>query len=398
MTIRGENASRQRLRYRPDSDLTIELSWYGLTDVGLRRDNNQDSFVVAPPLFAVADGMGGHAAGEVASAAVVRRLAELGGDELVSVDDLSERLIDAIEDIELEVGEAGLGAGTTVTGAVFGGDVDSPSWTVFNIGDSRVYQYFKGALSQITVDHSVVQHLIDTGAITPEEAEVHPHANVITRAVGFNEDPIPDTVGLALIPGQRLLICSDGLTKELTDLGVQHFLSQARTAEEAAKLLMSQALGNAGRDNVTAVVIDVHAVGDVRDTSDIHALDNEDAREAVAQASSDAETDAASSSAGHGSDDAADDGENAAESASSGASEDAAGVTCDMDDEQVYVGTERVEHLLAGNEVSAARHVGGVNDEQNSESVRVTKPSADTERANGAEGAESPEESEDESS
>jgi protein phosphatase len=109
-----------------------------------------------------------------------------------------------------------------------------------------------------------VQHLIDTGAITEEEAEVHPHANVITRAVGFNEAPIPDYTALALIPGQRLLICSDGLTKELTDIGIQHFLATQPTAEEAARTLVQQALENAGRDNVTVIVIDVHAVGEDR--------------------------------------------------------------------------------------------------------------------------------------
>ncbi len=268
MTVRGENGSRRRLRYRPDSELEIELSWAGATDVGRRRETNQDSYVTAPPIFAVADGMGGHSAGEVASAAVVRRLAELGGNETVLEADIDSLLSDAVDDIELDAGETELGAGTTVTGVCLSTS-EAPSWTVFNIGDSRVYQYFKGALSQITVDHSVVQHLIDTGAITEEEAETHPHANVITRAVGFNEAPIPDYTSLALIAGQRLLICSDGLTKELTDIGIQHFLATQPTAEAAARTLVQQAVENAGRDNVTAIVIDVHAVGDVIDTGSV---------------------------------------------------------------------------------------------------------------------------------
>jgi protein phosphatase len=270
VTARGENASRRRLRYRKDSDLEIELSWFGLTDVGRRRDTNQDSYVTIPPIFAVADGMGGHSAGEIASAAVVRRLAELGGTENVTERDIDELLGDAVDDIELDAGETELGAGTTVTGVCLTAE-DEPTWRVFNIGDSRVYQYFKGALSQITVDHSVVQHLIDTGAISEEEAEVHPHANVITRAVGFNEAPIPDYTSLALIPGQRLLICSDGLTKELTDIGIQHYLASQPTAEDAARTLVQQALENAGRDNVTVIVIDVHAVGDVVDTGSFEA-------------------------------------------------------------------------------------------------------------------------------
>ena len=268
MSVRGVNANRRRVRFHPGNDREIELSWFGITDVGRRREVNQDSLVMAPPIFAVADGMGGHSAGEIASAAVVRRLAELGGTASVTAIDISGALVDAVEDIELDAGETDLGAGTTVTGVCLGALADEPTWTVFNIGDSRVYQYFKGALTQITVDHSVVQHLIDTGAISPAEAEQHPHANVITRAVGFNEQPAPDFTQLAIIAGQRLLVCSDGLTKELTEVGIQHFLATAETAQEAAEELLQHALDNAGRDNVTVIVIDVHAVGEARDTRD----------------------------------------------------------------------------------------------------------------------------------
>lgn len=274
MIARGVNAVRRVLRVAPDAVSEVELSWFGMTDVGHRRETNQDSYLTVPPVFAVADGMGGHSAGEVASAAVVRRLAELGGPMPVTRKDIGDALVDAVEDMELDAGETELGTGTTVTGVVFDADDEGrPTWTVFNIGDSRVYQYFKGALTQITVDHSVVQHLIDTGQITAEEAEFHPHANVITRAVGLGEEPAADYGTLALIPGQRLLICSDGLTKELTDVGIQHFLATAETVEDAAKQLVEHALGNAGRDNVTVVVIDVHAVGDVRDTADIATLE-----------------------------------------------------------------------------------------------------------------------------
>lgn len=268
MSVRGASAVRRRVSYFEDAVSLIELSWHGLTDVGHRREVNQDSLVMSPPIFAVADGMGGHSAGEVASAAVVRRLAELGGTVSITEADINGALSDAVVDIELDAGETDLGAGTTVTGVSLGALGNSPTWTVFNIGDSRVYQYFKGALTQLTVDHSVVQHLLDTGAITAEEAEIHPHANVITRAVGFNEQPAPDYTQLAVVAGQRLLLCSDGLTKELTEVGIQHFLATAKSAEEAAHQLVQRALDNAGRDNVTVIVIDVHAVGDSRDTSD----------------------------------------------------------------------------------------------------------------------------------
>lgn len=269
MTAHGENAERRHLAYREGGNADIELSWFALTDVGNRRETNQDSYLTVPPVFAVADGMGGHAAGEVASAAVVRRLNELAGDLKVTEEDVLDLLTQAVDDIEIDAGDTELGAGTTVTGVIIGEEADAPVWKVFNIGDSRVYQYFKGALSQITVDHSVVQHLLDTGAITEEEAEIHPHANVITRAVGLGETPLPDHTSLALIPGQRILICSDGLTKELTDIGIQYFLSTKKTAEDAARTLVEQALNNAGRDNVTAIVIDVHAVGDVIDTGSL---------------------------------------------------------------------------------------------------------------------------------
>ncbi len=276
MSVRGASAVRRRVSYFEDAVSLIELSWHGLTDVGHRREVNQDSLVMSPPIFAVADGMGGHSAGEVASAAVVRRLAELGGTVSITEADINGALSDAVDDIELDAGETDLGAGTTVTGVSLGALGNSPTWTVFNIGDSRVYQYFKGALTQLTVDHSVVQHLLDTGAITAEEAEIHPHANVITRAVGFNEQPAPDYTQLAVVAGQRLLLCSDGLTKELTEVGIQHFLATAESAEEAAHQLVQRALDNAGRDNVTVIVIDVHAVGDSRDTSDQASLSASD--------------------------------------------------------------------------------------------------------------------------
>ena len=272
MTVRGGNAVRRRIQVGKDAGLEVELSWHGVTDVGLRRESNQDSYVALPPVFAVADGMGGHAAGEIASAAVVRRLAEFDGRSSVSHAEFEAALEDAIEDIELNVGETELGTGTTVTGLILGSDIAEPSWTVFNIGDSRVYQLYKGALSQLTVDHSVVQHLVDTGQITPEEAEVHPHAKVITRAVGLGEDPVADYSRLALIPGQRLLVCSDGLTKELTDHGIKHYLSESQTAREAAENLVAAALGNLGRDNVTVLVIDVHTVGEAHETREAPTL------------------------------------------------------------------------------------------------------------------------------
>lgn len=243
----------------------VQLSWCALTDVGLRRKNNEDSVLALPPLFVVADGMGGHSAGEIASTAVVTRLAELGGNTTVTRESIDQALGMAVADITEQVGVTDRGTGTTVSGVALSRDDNSLFWECFNIGDSRVYQLIDGDLSQITTDHSVVQHLIDSGAITEQEAESHPHSNVITRAVGFNETPVPDYYRLALMAGQRLLICSDGLTKELTQVGIEHFLSTDHTAEEVAHSLMAQALANSGRDNITVVVIDVESAEYIND-------------------------------------------------------------------------------------------------------------------------------------
>src|SRR5690625_2669093 len=136
--------------------------------------------------------MGGHLAGEVASAAVVRRLAELGGSESPSAASIESVLVDAAADIELETDGVASGAGTTVTGVSLTSVEEEPIWRIFNIGDSRVYLARDERLVLLTKDHSLVQHLIDTGALHPDEAENHPHANIITRAVGYGEEEAPD--------------------------------------------------------------------------------------------------------------------------------------------------------------------------------------------------------------
>ncbi|WP_245861683.1 PP2C family protein-serine/threonine phosphatase [Compostimonas suwonensis] len=240
-------------------DLAVTLSWAARTDTGHRRAVNEDSFLARSPLFAVADGMGGHSAGDFASAAVVTRLAENVGHDYVEPGGIDRALRAAVDDIGKGAGESELGTGTTVTGIALTLIGGTPQWVVFNIGDSRVYQLVEGVLEQLTVDHSVVQELIDAGAIRPEDAEGHPHSNVITRSVGFNDVPDPDFRVLPVIPGMRILICSDGLTKELTDYGIRHFLVSNPDPDDAADHLIDAALDNGGRDNVTVVVVDVEA-------------------------------------------------------------------------------------------------------------------------------------------
>jgi protein phosphatase len=235
----------------------LTLAWAALTDTGHRREVNEDSLVSVPPIFAVADGMGGHSAGDVASAAVVGRLAEFAERSEGDAAAINRALSLAVDDMARGEGVTDLGTGTTVTGVSLVIESGNPQWIVFNIGDSRVYQLVSGVLEQVTVDHSVVQELVDAGRITREEADVHPHGNVITRAVGFHEPPIPDFRILPVIPGMRILVCSDGLTKELTPYGIRHFLLSNPQPADAAHALVTAALENGGRDNVTVIVLDV---------------------------------------------------------------------------------------------------------------------------------------------
>jgi PPM family protein phosphatase len=254
--IGGSVASYElALPERPDS--IIKLTWAAATDRGHRRAANEDSYVAQSPVFAVADGMGGHSAGDLASAAVVTRLAEVITDGFATTGAVDRALERATDDIEI-VGEGSeLGVGTTVTGVVLTLQGGEPYFAVFNIGDSRVYQFERGELRQVTVDHSVVQEMVDSGLIDRAQAEHHPDSNVITRAVGFNMPPTADYWMLPLRPGFRLLICSDGLTKELGDDRLLHYLSAGMDARDTAHSLVDAALAAGGRDNVTTIVLDV---------------------------------------------------------------------------------------------------------------------------------------------
>lgn len=235
----------------------FQLSWAGVTDVGLRRDTNQDSFYADYPLFIVADGMGGHAGGEIASQRTVARL-----EALVGADDVNRGAIESA--LELVVGDIAAhpettdeGTGTTLTGLFLESAGDDTHWVALNIGDSRVYLLRDDRLVQVTTDHSVVQELIAAGKISPEEAEGHPYSNVITRAVGASELTAPDYVTIDVRTGDRFVICSDGLTKELTDYGIQHFLNEHADPGAAVDAMLAAALENGGRDNVTLVIVQV---------------------------------------------------------------------------------------------------------------------------------------------
>jgi len=232
------------------------VRWAGLTDTGFRRQHNEDSLVTQPPVFAVADGMGGHSHGDLASKAVAEQLGGLGSLEAVEPIDVVEALRRATDVIE-KLGDGEGSAGTTVTGCAFAMHEGAPHFAVFNVGDSRTYAMLGERLTRITIDHSVVQELIDAGLLTEEEAETHPEANVVTRGVGAGIDPVPDYFLLPIMPQLRLLVCSDGLTKEVHDIDIERILWEHDDPAAAANALVSAALDNGGRDNVTVIVVDV---------------------------------------------------------------------------------------------------------------------------------------------
>ena len=255
----AEASTHSRTVSLSDGDLT--LTWAAVTHKGRRRDTNQDAVLAGYPLFIVADGMGGHIGGEIASASTVDRLRSLvDGD--VSPKTIEKALSRAVKDIASHPETTDDGTGTTVTGVFLDASQPTPHWVTLNIGDSRVYLLRDGSIDQITTDHSVVQELVAAGRLSPEEAENHPYGNVITRAVGPSDGVTPDYVRLDVVDGDRFVICSDGLTKELTDYGIQHFLTENPDPADAVSAMLEAALENGGRDNVTIIVLDVERDGE----------------------------------------------------------------------------------------------------------------------------------------
>lgn len=261
MTALGRSSVRHTVTL-PDRSDAVELSWHGVTHTGYRRTVNEDSYLADVPLFAVADGMGGHSHGDRASDAVVRRLQAAVDGEFIEPSAIVDALHRATADIH-ELDDDELGMGTTVTGVGLSLVDGRPVVSVFNVGDSRVYRFVGNDLEQVTVDHSIVQEMVDAGQLTAEQAEDHPESNVITRAVGFSLEPDVDMSQLELRAGMRLLLCSDGLTKEVPLQRLRLHLAARLSARETANALVDAALAQGGRDNITVIVIDVvRAPGD----------------------------------------------------------------------------------------------------------------------------------------
>jgi protein phosphatase len=229
----------------------------GRTDTGRRRLQNEDAFVCEPPLFAVADGMGGARAGELASGlaatAIEERVGALDGEAAVA-----ELIREANARIFAHASHdpATAGMGTTVTVVL----VDEAAGRAFvgHVGDSRAYRIAGGALEQLTADHSLVAELVRTGRLTEEEAAVHPHRSVITRALGTEADVEVDTHEVTLAPGELVLLCSDGLT---TMVGDQEILRLATEAEldphRVVDVLVDAANQAGGEDNITVVAMEL---------------------------------------------------------------------------------------------------------------------------------------------
>jgi PPM family protein phosphatase len=240
----------------------IALAWGAATDTGLRAEN-QDSFLVRPPVFAVADGMGGHAAGRRASEVAVQILARTGTEPAdgrpLDVATLVASVQEADEEIRrtaVALGDA-RGMGTTVAGVALVEVEGRRVWAVFHVGDSRVYRLADGEFEQLSTDHSVVQELVDAGMISADAATVHPQRHLVTRALGVGAAAEADVTLLPLEPGQRFLICSDGLSGELRDPEIAELLARAPDAETAARELVGTAAERGASDNVTAVVVEV---------------------------------------------------------------------------------------------------------------------------------------------
>jgi len=251
----GDSAQRRSVTLHDGSELIV--TWSALTHVGRRREVNQDSVLADFPLFVVADGMGGHLGGEIASASAIDRLHAMVRRGAVSAKAIEKALGRAVKDIAAHPGATDEGTGTTVTGVFLDTADQPPRWVTLNIGDSRVYLLRDGELVQVTTDHSVVQELIASGRLSPEDAENHPYGNVITRAVGPSDGVRPDYVAVEVRDGDRFVVCSDGLTKELTDFGIRHFLVENGDPAAAAGAMLDAALDNGGRDNVSVIVVDV---------------------------------------------------------------------------------------------------------------------------------------------
>ena len=236
----------------------MKLKWGATTDVGMVRQQNEDAYHAEENLYIVADGMGGHNAGEVASAlavSTVRSGARMGIRTAEQFRELVQQANTAIYTASLDDStQSGMGTTLTAAAVVPG---EEPRILIANVGDSRTYLFRSGALTRLSVDHSYVQELVNEGIITPEEARVHPRRNIVTRAMGIDRSVQVDVFSHLVRTGDRLVLCSDGLVDEVADVDIVRVLTEHTDPQETAEVLVMVANSNGGRDNTTVIVLDI---------------------------------------------------------------------------------------------------------------------------------------------
>jgi PPM family protein phosphatase len=243
----------------------VHITCAARTDVGLIRSGNEDNYTVAPDrgIFIVADGMGGHAAGEVASEMAVSGIVrELGSFKGSSLDEAVGRVTSAIRSANAAIFERTLiehdkrGMGTTATALILHGN----RYLIGHVGDSRAYLLRDGTFHQLTKDHSYVQEQVDAGYLTPEQARTHPYSNVITRCIGASGDVVPDIFSGTCHEGDVFLLASDGLTGMVEDDGLAAILRTPGSPEKWVDRLVAEANRRGGLDNITALIVRVDTV------------------------------------------------------------------------------------------------------------------------------------------
>jgi serine/threonine protein phosphatase PrpC len=246
----------------------VKLVYAARTDVGMIRSGNEDNFTVDSSgtrgIFIVADGMGGHAAGEVASEMAVQIVQrELAPVKNLDGDDVSKLVAASLKHANRAIHDRTLtevdkqGMGTTVSALVLSG----ARYLIGQVGDSRVYLLRDGHFSQLTKDHSYVQEQVDAGFLTPEQARYHPYSNVITRCVGAGQDVEPDIYRGEVRVGDLYLVASDGLTGMVDDRRLAQLLNSRAEPDRKVQSLIAEANGRGGLDNITAIIVQVMDTG-----------------------------------------------------------------------------------------------------------------------------------------
>ena len=243
------------------------IEWAALTDVGRARERNEDSYLAGEHVFAVADGLGGHNAGDVASRLAVEPLAALERAMDGTPDD---RVADALAKAMAAANRAVYqraqadakvrGMGTTLTAVA----ISDGSAHLAHVGDSRCYLLRDGEISQLSSDHTLVARMVAEGKLSPQEAETHPQRSILTRALGAEPEVDVDTLELQLLAGDRLVLCSDGLSSVVPEEEIFAMLSDSKDLKEACKRLIDAANQRGGPDNITVVVVEVTGVGAAR--------------------------------------------------------------------------------------------------------------------------------------